>query len=119
CAQFGEWPRFASVCESRGDALIHGDRLEAAVGLGIGLDWLQSESVIALGEFERHTGCGGCGAMLDGQHNAIVTVAAKVEVGITPGVEFRRSAQGLAGADGASSLSGMVDDRDGDGMAAL
>jgi len=51
--------------------------------------------------------------------HAIVAVTAKVEVGITSGVEFRRSAQGLAGADGAGPLSGMVDDRDGDGMAAL
>jgi hypothetical protein len=75
--------------------------------------------VITLGQFERHTGHGGGGAMLDGQHDAIVAVAAKVEVGITPGVEFRRSAQGLASADGAGSLPGMVDDRDGDGMAAL
>ena len=64
CAQFGEWPRFASVCESRGDALIHGDRLEAAVGLGVGLDWLQGEGVVTLGEFERYTWCGGSGAML-------------------------------------------------------
>ena len=57
--------------------------------------------------------------MFDGQDDAIVTVAAEIEVGIAPGMEFRRSAQGLAGADGAGALPGMVDNRDGDGMAAL
>ena len=57
--------------------------------------------------------------MLDGQDDAIVAVAAEIEVGITPGVEFRRSAQGLTGADGAGSLSGMVDERDGDGVTPL
>lgn len=118
-AQFGEWSRFATVGESRGDALIHGDRLDAAVGLGIGLDGLQGKCVITLGEFECHTGHGGGGAMFDGQYDPIVAVAAEIEVGIAPGVEFGRSAQGLAGADGAGPLPGMVDDRDGDGMAAL
>jgi hypothetical protein len=34
-------------------------------------------------------------------------------------VELGRSAQGLAGADRADALSGMVDDRDGDGVTAL
>ena len=57
--------------------------------------------------------------MLDGQDDAIVAVAAEIEVGIAPGVELGRSAQGLAGADGAGALSGMVDDRDGDGVATL
>ena len=64
-------------------------------------------------------GDGGGGAMLDGQDDAIVAVAAEIEVGIAPGVELRRSAQGLAGADGAGALPGMVDDRDGDGVATL
>ena len=91
----------------------------AAFRLEIDLDGLQGKSLITLGQFERHSRSGGGGAMLDGQDDAIVAVAAKVEVGITPGVEFGRSAQGLAGADGAGSLPGMVDDRDGDGMTAL
>src|SRR5271157_6246282 len=90
CAQRGEWPRFATVGESRGDTLIHGDRLDAAFGLAIRLDRLEGKGAVALGEFERHTGHGG-GAMLDGQDDAIVAVAAKVEVGITPGVEARSS----------------------------
>ena len=57
--------------------------------------------------------------MLDGQDDAVVAVAAEIEVGVAPGVELRRSAQGLTGADGAGTLPGMVDERDGDGVAAL
>ena len=64
-------------------------------------------------------GDGGGGAMLDGERDAIVAVAAEIEVGIAPGVEFGRSAQGLTGADGASALPGVVDDGDGDCVAAL
>ena len=90
-----------------------------AFRLGIGLDGLQSEGVIALGEFESDAGDGGGGAMLDGQDDAVVTVAAEVEVGIAPGVEFGRPAQGLTGADGTGALSGVVDDGDGDGVTPL
>ena len=54
--------------------------------MGIGLDGLQGEDVIALGEFESDGGDGGGGAMFDGQDDALVTVAAKVEVGIAPGM---------------------------------
>ena len=93
-AQFGECPRFATVGESRGDALIHGDRLDAAVGLRIGLDGLQGKCVITLGEFERHTGHSGGGTTFDGQYDPSVAVAAERERGgIAPGVEFRRSAR--------------------------
>jgi hypothetical protein len=48
----------------------------------------QSKSVIPLSEFERHTGHGRGGAMFDGQDDAILAVAAEIEVGIAPGVEF-------------------------------
>ena len=51
--------------------------------------------------------------------DAIVAVAAEIEVGIAPGVEFGRSAQSLTGADGAGALPGVVDDGDGDGVTAL
>jgi hypothetical protein len=78
-AQFGECPRFATVGESRGDALIHGDRLDAAVGLRIGLDGLQGKCVITLGEFERHTGHSGGGTTFDGQYDPSVAVAAERE----------------------------------------
>ena len=118
-AQVGEWSWLAGVGENRGDALIDGILLDGAIGLGIGLDGPRGEGVIALGEFESDAGDGGGGAMLDGERDAIVGVAAEVEVGIAPGVEFGRSAQGLTGADGAGSLSGVMDDRDGDGVTPL
>ena len=87
--------------------------------MGIGLDGLQGEGVIALGEFKRDAWHGGSGPMLDGQNDAVVTIAAEVEVGIAPGVEFRRPAQGLTGADGTGALSGVVDDGHGDGVTPL
>jgi len=81
CAQLGEWPRFAAIGESGCDALIHGSRLGAAIRLVMRLvDGLEGKSVVALSEFERHTGHGGGGAMLDGQYDAIVAVAAEIEV---------------------------------------
>jgi hypothetical protein len=57
--------------------------------------------------------------VLDGQNDAVVTVAPEIEVGITPGVELRRSAQRLTGTDCAGALFGVVDDSDRDAMAAL
>ena len=57
--------------------------------------------------------------MLDGERDAIVGVATEVEVGIAPGMEFGRAAQGLAGAEGSGALPGVMDDGDGDGMASL
>ena len=55
-AQFGEWPGFACVGERCSDALIDGSLLDGGFGLGIGLDGLQGEGVIALGEFESDAG---------------------------------------------------------------
>ena len=118
-AQLGEWARLAGVGENRGDALIDGVLLDGVIGLEVGLDGPQGEGVIALGEFERDAGDGRGGAMLDGERDAIVGVAAEVEVGITPGVEFGRSAQGLTGPDGSGALPGVMDDGDGDGAASL
>jgi hypothetical protein len=57
--------------------------------------------------------------MFDGQDDAVVAVAAQIEVGVAPGVEFGRAPQGLTGTDGAGALSGMVDEHDGDGVATL
>jgi hypothetical protein len=83
------------------------------------LDGLHGQSIIALCQFKSNTGHGGGCAMLDGQDDAVVGVAAEIEVRIAPGVELRRSAQSLTGADGAGSLPGMMDDRDGDGVTTL
>jgi len=118
-AQLGEWPWFLAIGERRGDALIHGRRLDATLGLGIGLAGLQGEGVVLLGELERDAGHGGGGAMLGGQDDAVVAIAAEIEVGIAPGVELRRSAQGLAGASGSGALSGVVDECHGCGVLTL
>lgn len=92
-AQVGEWPWLAGVGENRSDALIDGLVPGGVFGLWICLDRPQGEGVIALGEFEGDAGDGCGGAMLDGERDAIVAVAAEIEIGIAPGVEFGRSAQ--------------------------
>ena len=111
CPQFGERPGLLAVGEGCGDALIDGSWFDTALGLAIGLDRLEGKGVVALDQFKRNARHGSSGAMFDGQDDAIVAVAAEIEVGIAPGVELRRSAQGLPGADGAGSLFGMVDEQ--------
>ena len=117
--QFGEWLGLAAVRERLGDTLIHRSRFDATLGLEIGLDGLQGEDAVALGELERDAGHRSGGAMLGGQDDAVIAVAAEIEVGIAPGVELGRSAQGLAGADGSSAFSGVVDECHGCGVPTL
>ncbi len=93
-----------AVGEGCGDALIDGGWSDTALGLAIGLRRLEGKSVIALDQFKRNARHGSGGTMLDGQDDAIVTVSAEIEVEIAPGMELRRSAQGLPGADGAGSF---------------
>ena len=119
CPQFGERLRLLAVREGCGDALIDRSRLGVAIGMAIEVDRLECKGVVTLGKFKCDAGHGGGGAMLNCQDDAIVAVAAEIEVGIAPGMELRRSAQSLAGADGAGTLFGMMDDRDGDGVAPL
>ena len=57
--------------------------------------------------------------MFDGQGEAVVGIAAQVEVGVAPGVEFGRAAQGLAGAHVAGAFAGVVDEDHGEAVAAL
>ncbi len=108
-----------AVHEGGGDTVIDGIRLDGALGLAIGLNRLESKCVIALDQFKRDAWHGGGSPMLDRQDDAVVTVAAEVEVGIAPGVEFGRPAQRLTGTDGAGALSGVVDDGHGDGVTPL
>ena len=119
CPQFGERARLCAVGEGCGDALIDRSWPDRALGLAIGLDRFEGESVVSLGEFERHGGHRSGGAVLDSQNDAVVAVASEIEVGIAPGVELRRSAQRLTGTDGAGSLFGVVDDGHGDGVTPL
>ena len=113
CSQFGERPGLAAACKGCGDTLINGSRFDAALGLAIGLDRLESQGSVALDQFKHHARHGGSGAMLDGQDDAIVTVTPEIQVGIAPGMELRGSAQRLPGADGAGSLLGVVHEHDG------
>ncbi len=119
CPQFGERPGLRAVGEGCGDALIDGSWFDTALGLAVGLSRFEGKSVIALGQFKRDAGNGGGGTMFDGQDDAIVTVPSEIEVGVTPGVELRGSAQGLPRADGAGALFGVVDKHDGDGVTPL
>ena len=86
---------------------------------GVALDEFEGECRTALNEFEGLRGDAGSGAMFDGQGEAVAGIAAQVEVGVAPGVEFGRTAQGLAGAHVAGALAGMVDEDDGEAVAAL
>ncbi len=89
CPQFGERLRLLAVREGRGDALIDRSWLGVAFGMAIEVDRLECKGVVTLGEFKCDALHGGGGAMLDGQDDAVVGVAAQIEVGIAPGVEFR------------------------------
>jgi hypothetical protein len=92
-----------AVNEGGGDTVIDGARLERTLGFAIGLNRFEGKSVVALDQFKRDARHGGSGTMLDGQDDTIVTVPPEM-IGITPGVEFRRFAQGLTDADGACAL---------------
>ena len=56
--------------------------------------------------------------MLDGQRD-VVAIAAQIEIAVAPGMELGRAAQRLPGADAAAALLGVVDDEDGNAVAAL
>lgn len=92
--------------------------MRSSVGFVVWLHGLQGERLVALHEFEGETGHGG-GAMFDGEKDAFVGVAAQIEIGIAPGMEFGGAAQSLAGADVCGSLPGMMHDDDGDRVTAL
>ena len=67
-----------AVREGCRDAPIDGSRLDIALGLTIGLDRLERQGVVALGKFKGDAGYGGGGAMLDGQDDALVAIAAEI-----------------------------------------
>jgi hypothetical protein len=56
--------------------------------------------------------------MLDGE-DEMITIAAQIEIAISPGVELWGAAQCLAGASVTGTFLGVVDDEDGDAMAPL
>ena len=121
CAQFGKRQWMVDVGERGRDALVDGTG-HRRLRLARFADF-EREGVGALSEFECHGGHGRSGAVLDGQGDiaavAGIAVAAEVEVGIAPGMELGGAAQGLAGADVAGTLFGVVNDNHGDAVAAL
>lgn len=94
----GDWNR----CRGRARRLVHlkGEGLAVA---------MQSQ-----GDSSRRRG----GTLLD-RERELVAYAAKVEVGITPGVKLLRAAHGLASAGLARAPPGVLHDHDGETMAAL
>jgi hypothetical protein len=117
-AQIGEWLRVSGFGEGGGDALVDRALLAGLFWLWSAVDDFEGEGIGALGEFEGNGGHGGCGAVLDGK-GELIAVTAQIEVGVTPGVELGRAAQGLAGSDVAGAFPGMVDDADSQAVAAL
>src|SRR6266481_4801498 len=115
-AQLGEWQRVIEIGERRGDALIDGAGWRRWWIAPV--DDLEGERVGALRELERDGGHGGRSAVLDRQ-GEVLSVATQVKIGVAPGVELGRAAQGLAGTDAASALLGVVDDHHSDVVAAL
>ena len=97
------------------DALVDGAWRRC---LGLPIDHLERQCVGPLGEFERDGGHGGSCAVLD-REGEIIAIAAEIEVGVAPGVEFGGSSQSLAGPDVAGALLGVVDEEHRDGMATL
>ncbi len=93
--EFGERPGLSALREGCGDALIDGSWCGGTLQLTIGLDEFEGESIVALGELEGDGLHRGGGTMFDGEDDAVVAVAAQVEVGVAPGVEFGRASQGL------------------------
>ena len=101
-AELRERHRLVRLGEGAGDALVHGGRRWLS-GRAV-LDDLERQGVAALGELEGDGRDGRRGAVLDGQ-GEIIAVAAKVEVGVSPGVKLGGAAQCLAGADPATPFA--------------
>jgi hypothetical protein len=102
--------------ESLGDAVV--ERGGRWVVLGTAVDGGQGQDIALMDQLQGYRGSRGCGAVLDRQRE-VVSAAVEVEVGVAPGMEFGGAAQGLAIADAAAALLGVVDHGDGDTMMSL
>ena len=114
--QLGERERSCGIGQRCNDALV--ERAWRRRHGGWLLDDFKSKGITAPHQLDPHRLRGRCGAMFDRQ-GQIIAVAAQIEIGVTPGVEFGGPAQRLTGADTACTLLGVMDDQDGDGMPAL
>src|SRR5215469_2586665 len=80
---------------------------------------IQRHGMGVFGEFECERRHRRRRSVLDSQGESIVGLFAQIEIGVAPGVELGRAAERLAGTDAASALLGVMNDQDGDGVAAL
>ena len=106
------------VGEGGGDALVERAWRAARAG-SAPVDDLEGEGVAALGELDGDAAAATARRDARRSEREIVAVAAQIEVGVAPGVELGGAAQGLAGADVAGALPGVMDDEHGDAVAAL
>ena len=114
-AQFGDRHVPIGVCECGDDAIVEGSRRRRLWAMAF--DGLECQRIGAVGEFEREGRHRRCGAVLDSEGDltgARVTVAAKVEIRVAPGVKLGGPAQRLAAADATGAFLGVVDDDDGE-----
>lgn len=74
--------------------------------------------VVAAAEPQKHGIDGGSGAVLDGEAEALVGSTEEIASRVGPGVEVGAAPQGLAGV-AARALGHVVDERDGEGVAAV
>ena len=85
-AQIDKRLRLTGLGEGGEDALIDG--LRSGGRWGLALDEFEGECWPAFDQFKGLRGDAGSGTMFDGQGEAVVGIAAQVEVGVAPGVEF-------------------------------
>lgn len=81
--------------------------------VGRGPEDRKGEGRTVLSQLEGEGIGGGGGPVLGGEGEGLL-VAAEVEIGVAPAVEFARTAQGLAGPGGVGILAGMVHDEHGE-----
>jgi len=83
-----------------------------------GVEGTQREGVAALFELEREIDLASCGAVLDREQEPFV-VSSEVEIGVSPGVELGASPERLAGAQVGCAFFRVMDEDDGERVAAL
>ena len=102
--------RLFGVGEHRDDALLGGFAVRRIVVCGV-VAQPQRGAVAVIGKFERDIVEAGGGTVLDA-HDDLPLSSAQVQVAVTPGMEFGRPAQSLAGTCG-GALAGVVHEHDG------
>ena len=100
---------FLPVSQDATNAL--NDRLDGGIGEGVAGAG-QSQGRAGLGEVQRDVVLGRSDAMLGGE-GQLGALAAQVEVGVAPAVEFAGAAQGLARAGGVGVLAGVMNQEHG------